>query len=39
VDITITLPEDPERQALIDLVAKFTAADGEAFEKVLSLFS
>lgn len=36
VDITVTLPEDPERQALIDLVAKFTAADGEAFEKVFS---
>lgn len=34
VNITVTLPEDPERQALIDLVAKFTAADGDAFEKV-----
>ncbi len=34
VDLTITLPEDPERQALIDLVAKYTASDGDAFEKV-----
>jgi hypothetical protein len=34
VDVAVTIPADPARKAFIDLMAKFCAADGEAFEKV-----
>jgi hypothetical protein len=34
VDVAVLMPADPARKALIDLMAKFCAADGEAFEKV-----
>jgi hypothetical protein len=35
IDVAVTVPADPARKAFIDLMAKFCAADGEAFEKVL----
>lgn len=37
--IIVTEPEDATQRALIDLVAKYVATDGEAFEKVILLFN
>jgi hypothetical protein len=32
--IRVTVPADSTRKAVIDLMAKYCAADGEAFERV-----
>lgn len=36
--IIVSIPSDPVKQALIDLVAKYTAIDGFAFESVSAIF-
>lgn len=32
--IVVTVPQDPRTRQIIDLMAKFVAADGDAFERV-----
>ena len=33
--LQVTIPSDPQRKEIIDLVAHYVATDGDAFEKVI----